>query len=400
MRLGMMAAALGAAGLLAGCGLPEGVTPTDKTAMTKACADGPCGKAMAMSADGRWVAVAGRDLIEVVSADDPAGPAAEITIGADALASSPDGVYLLIQHGVESASGTGIRILTFENGQAVWRTAGTVVGLLTNPRHSPFRQDGGAVEVSPYNDYSEVKVLNWRSKTETSFIAPSNAPGEVSITPLAVSEKVYPVAAWLTGDGKPRLIFGYGGASRLVQGEAAWAKPPSWRAFSRDAALFGGEFEGKVAIWDAKTGRIVGRKQDQGPCALAGGAPRLGHLMVVCADRDKAATRLTAWLFPGDRKVGEVKAGDGWTVRDWRVTDTGARLAVIETKAADGGASQARVRVVPLDAAGAPKVIELGKVAKPDDILISMSGSGRKLAVRMPDGRLLVYAPDSLGKAS
>lgn len=390
-----------AAALLAGCAKGD-FTPPKQMFKSTACKGGCTNTALVISADGRYVAASGKDETQIFEIGGHYDPT-RITIGGDKLASSPDGRFLLMQHALDSPGGVGIRLFRFDIGQTVYRDPGVITGLLKRDRHNPFRKSGEVLEVSPYNSYSEVQALDWRYRRLTLYSVnfpnggadPGNAPRL-----MAIADDPYRTA-WSRDRPDPRgviTMFGVDGTVR--DAETAWPEPPEWRTFSLNGALYAAESKGRVAIWDVRTGKITNQLDRDGYCMLSGGgAPRVGQLTVVCADKAVAATRLTAWLFPGREPLFDLSSGDGWTIRDWRVVANGSRMAVLDTRsgAGGGGKVRARIRVATMGrAAREPVVIDLGEVDQPQFIVMSMSGSGRLLAVRMPNGDIRIYEPDAL----
>lgn len=386
--------------LLAGCEKAD-YTPPSSVLKTTSCKEGCVNNAMVISADGQYLAVAGKDQVELFAIDGDGQPTT-ITIGADKLASSPDGAYLQVQHAVDSPSGVGVRLFRFDNGQPMYRNPGVITGLLKRERHNPFRRGGEVLEVSPYNAYTEVEALNWRYRRLTYYsVSFANGGEDPDNEPLlmAVSDNLEHTAWSRNHPDRDGVITMFGMAGTVRPAQTAWPEAPDWRTFSLDGGLYAAESKGRVAVWNTATGKITDRLEKEGVCAMSGGgAPRVNQLTVVCEGKADGAATLKVWLFPGKVLLADVTTDKGWQVRDWRVANVGTRLAVYETREGEGGRIDGRIRVFTLGKAPfvAPVVIDLAEVLKPESVAMSMSGSGRVLAVRMPNGRILIYEPDKV----
>lgn len=387
-RIAVMAAVLA----LAGCGAGDRTRPL-ATIKTHACERETCGNAMVMSADGARVAVAGPGRVEIFDSAGKYG-GTEITVGADLLASSPDGAFLLLQH---TDGPLGIRVFEFATGRAIFRQPGVITGLVANDRVSPFRKGGAGLEVSPRRAYEEVQALDWRMRIVTRYVM-STSDGGGQPYMIAVAEDL-DQSAWLRDmpDGSLRMAFARR-ESDVTPAAPAWDDQPERRVFSRDGSLFAAQLKGMVAVWRVKDGKITDRMDEMGGCMLAGGgAPRANQLTAACADQLLNPTRMRFYRFPGREIVADLKTEAGWVVSRWQMADSGERVALLESRD-DNTGSYRRVRIVSL-VGGPETVIQLGKLDRSGPVLISMSASGRKLAVRMPDGKLLIYAPESPASA-
>ncbi|MBC6982172.1 hypothetical protein [Caulobacter sp. 17J80-11] len=407
MREFSTALALGAAALLAGCdGGIEGAKPAvliktdacprafDKAALTsgrlaqtfaRRCA----GDALALSPDGTKVAVAGARSVELF--DTRNGQSTVVVEGgADALAAGAGLPARLLAQ--STAKGT-VRLLRFDNGVATYAARNIRTTVADNPHADPFRSNGSGLEASSLNDARAVRAMSPKRKGEMLYSLWIPEAGYNHDLYVSAVDDSLTAVAWArdSADADGRNLYFMRYPRTLLWAEPGFATPPRWRAFSRDGSAFGGELEGRTLVWDVSTGKVSDRYGEaDGACALGGRAvPAKGELAVVCA----RAGALSVWRAPGRRLVGEVPANKGWTTKAWRLSADGGRLAVLETGPLQGEAAAMRVRLVPLaaPAGSAERVVDLGRIARPERLAFAIDAAGATLAIRRPDGRVAIY---------
>ncbi len=387
MRLFILA--LAAALPLAACSAKiEGTAPA-RVIETRSCQPA-CVNALALSDDGTRVAVSSQSEIEIFDAT--TGDSRMILDGgADALAAtgSASPPRLLAQSKGEG----GLRVMRFDTGAPTYATKGSRTPIIENPRFDAFRDNGAALETFQDADYHSVRLLDPRHRQEVPYGLGGGRDDHIELLSLsAVSESLNGAAFTRpTADDKGRtLVLSHDHFARWA--ENAFDRAPDHRTFSRDGRTFAADLDGRAAVWAMKDVKITDRfePEQDGKCLVAGRAsPTPDKLSVICAGTDGV---LTVWRAPGRVEVGRAAPEAGWTLKDWRLSRDGRRLALLETGAAAAGGTPVRLRLIALDPAGPGKTLDLGHVDKVSDLVFAIDGTGKTVAVRRPDGRLAIYA--------
>ncbi len=362
-----------------------------------------CPGSVALDNSGRRLAVSGVDGIGIFNVE--SGERTTLVSGrADKLLGSPSGEFFIAENPNGDERIGALRILRFDSGETAFRTNDYRTGLSHRSHFDPWRDGGGALEVSSDVEYRNVTALYWRKGYQRTYtVSPGLPESDRTVGPLAmmsVSNDLGQTAWWDFGAraGQKRLLFA---SDERGVGWAPGSFPefPAARAFSDDGSTFVAELDGRVVGWNASSGQIIAAAGDEAKrCALwRSPAFRSDGVVIVCrhVDGDGRINRFQALLVPGMLPLAELVPTPGSAIRYWQISLNGLRLVIVEEAVEPEGQTGAEApwRFRLFNVANGREMASI--VPSPDfaglEDDLSLSADGRRLAARRSDGVVQVF---------